>query len=250
MSSVSIYSIPGVRAIQRFGNHLTSYIPPPPNENSDSDGTPSSPRNILVVNAHPVPTSFSRSLADTFVKSSEDAGHEVKRITITDAFQSNMTRSERTLYTELLDSPEEKQRTLSREVKAHIDLLKWCDTLVFIYPTWWMNTPAALKGWFDRTMIPPSSWDFPDPQHKGAILGLVPKLNNVKQIVGITTYGATQMQVTLAGDNGRRMISNAVRHSVCPQATVLWMGLYGMDFLDDKSREQFLEEVKNLPKEL
>ena len=83
-----------------------------------------------------------------------------------------------------------------------------------------------------------------------AALGLTPKLENIEQIVGISTYGASQSIVTLAGDNGRCMISNAIRHSVCPAATVLWLSFYHLDTVSDEERAQGVEQVKQVPKEL
>jgi putative NADPH-quinone reductase len=113
-----------------------------------------------------------------------------------------------------------------------------------------MNTPASVKGFFDRTLVAGHTWKFPDAKKKGASLGLVPKLDNIERIVGISTYGASQIVVTLAGDNGRRMISNAIRHSVAPNASVLWLGLYGLDVLPPERRIEFLEQVRQLPKDL
>jgi len=258
---ISLYDIPGIRQLQKFGNHLTSYIPPPPADSSKQNSLESRRRKILVVHSHPDPNSFSSAIASTFVESAGEAGHEVKRICLTDRYSSNLSRRERGRYFESLQSPAEKEeRSLERDVRNHIHLLRWCDTLVFVYPTWWMNVPGALKGWFDRTLVPPLAWDFPAVSATedtckangagAAMLGLVPRLDNIERIVGISTYGASQVQVTLAGDNGRRMISNAVRHSICANATVSWLGLYGMDFVDEKGRRAFLDEVRRLPKNL
>jgi len=114
-----------------------------------------------------------------------------------------------------------------------------------------MNTPASLKGFLDRTLVPGLTWTFPSKDKKGvAALGLTPKLQNVEQIVGISTYGASQSIVTLAGDNGRRMISNAIRHSVCPAATVLWLSFYHLDTVSNEERAKFLDQVKEVPKDL
>jgi putative NADPH-quinone reductase len=113
-----------------------------------------------------------------------------------------------------------------------------------------MNTPASVKGFLDRTLVPALTWEFPNEKGKGASLGLVPKLENIEKIVGISTYGSSQTVVTLAGDNGRRMISNAIRHTVAPNASVLWLGLYGCDELPAERRIDFLRQVRELPKDL
>jgi len=249
-----VYNIPGVRLAQTKLNQLTSYIPPPPSDNPQ-------PRRILLVHSHPTPDSFSRAIAETFEQSAIESGHEIKRINLCDndnpskCYRPNLSRKERESYfsfignKDIMDDKTER-KMLSREVKTHLDLLRWCDTLVLVYPTWWMNTPASLKGFFDRTLVAGLTWEFPISQTLGAKLGLVPKLTNIERIVGISTYGASQAIVRVAGDNGRRMISNAIRHSVCPRATVTWMGLYGVDTMPVEGRIKFLEGVAQLPKEL
>jgi hypothetical protein len=75
-------------------------------------------------------------------------------------------------------------------------------------------------------------------------------LTNLKQIVGVSTYSSSHLKVTLAGDNGRRMISKPIRHSVAPAATVTWLGLYDCDMLAPEQYELFLKKVKQLSKEL
>ena len=60
----------------------------------------------------------------------------------------------------------ERDRGLERvapEVRGALNDLHWCDSLVLVYPTWWMNMPAMLKGFFDRTFVPgiEGAWDFP-----------------------------------------------------------------------------------------
>lgn len=246
-----IYSIPGVRLLQTKLNSLTSYCPPPPPESHE-------PRRIVVVHSHPCPDSFSKAMADTFEVSALNAGHEVERINLYDndnpakCYRPNLSKDERVSYFKNMKAAQDDQKQyLAPEVKRHVEMLQWCNTLVFIYPTWWMNTPASLKGFLDRTLVPGITWTFPSKDKKGvAALGLTPKLNNIEQIVGISTYGASQSIVTLAGDNGRRMISNAIRYSVCPNATVTWLSFYHLDTVSDAERKGFLEQVKELPKQL
>lgn len=244
-----VYSIPGVRLLQRKLNSLTSYVPPPPPESQGE------PKRIVIVHSHPSSISFSKTVADTFETSALQQGHEVKRINLndnddpTECYRPNLSRAERETYFTLIGK-DNAADYLAPDVKLHLEMLKWCNTLVFIYPTWWMNTPASLKGFFDRTLVPGLTWTFPSKDKGPASLGLTPKLTNVEQIVGISTYGASQSIVALAGDNGRRMISNAIRHSVCPDATVMWLSRYNLDTISDAERKHFLEKVKELPKEL
>jgi NAD(P)H dehydrogenase (quinone) len=249
--------IPGIRYAQSKLNQLTSYIPPPPPPTSDTK------HKILLVHAHPNPESFSAVIAQTFIDSATNAGHEVRRISLyshptdpTKCFRPNISRLERENYfyfsnSNTQDNDKKSHYELDAEVKNHINLLQWCDTLVFVYPTWWLNTPASLKGFFDRTLLPGFTWDFPSNEGSSSdispVSGLLPKLNNIKCIIGISTYGATNTLVLLGGDNGRQMISSGIRHTICPNASVLWKAMYGADTATMQKRQDFLKEVANLP---
>lgn len=235
-----------IRELQSRLNLISSYIPPPPTRDVDRY-----PRRILLVHAHPVAESFSNSIADTVENAALACGHDVRRINLcpdpdaTLCYRPNMSRRERLCYFQ-----DDVISKADSTIENHISLLKWCDTLIFVYPTWWMNTPASLKGFFDRTLLPGACWDFPRQDADSSTAGLVPLLTNIDSIVGISTYGASRSLVTLAGDNGRRMISNAIRPIMNPKCAVRWMGLYDMDFTTLDGRTSFLSSVEELVGEL
>ena len=94
-----------------------------------------------------------------------------------------------------------------------------------------------------------STWTLPINEPNGllpAATGLVPRLTNIKRILGVSTYGATYPIVTIAGDNGRRMISTAIRPLFHQECACLWKGLYEVNSTDEITRKRFLEEVKQL----
>ncbi|MEK8171985.1 NAD(P)H-dependent oxidoreductase [Streptomyces sp. M19] len=43
--------------------------------------------------------------------------------------------------------------TLSEDIRAEQDKLRWADTIVLQFPMWWFGVPAILKGWFDRVFV-------------------------------------------------------------------------------------------------
>lgn len=59
--------------------------------------------------------------------------------------------------------------------------VRWADSVVFVYPTWWFNMPAILKGYLDRSLCLGGAFDIPTtkdditamngaaaaPKHKG-----------------------------------------------------------------------------------
>jgi len=164
-----------------------------------------------------------------------------RRSLYADGYQPVLSADERRAYYDGLSSI----RGVAPEVKDALGDLRWCDSIVFVYPTWWFNLPAMLKGWLDRTMLPGpgGAWDFPPPGGKG----LVPQLENVKRMAGVSTYGASSTYALLAGDNGRNCLSTAVRHGAFgPACTCLWLGLYNMDKISAEDREEFLQRVRSV----
>ena len=80
--------------------------------------------------------------------------------------------------------------------------------LVFVYPTWWSGLPAILKGWLERVMVP--GVGVPLRRATGKVK---PGLGHVRTIVGISTYGSPRAYVRLVNDNGRRILTRALRMS-------------------------------------
>ena len=46
----------------------------------------------------------------------------------------------------------------SSEISKAVADLRWANAFVLVYPTWWFNSPASLKGYFDRVFLP-VLWD-------------------------------------------------------------------------------------------
>ena len=125
---------------------MTTQIPPPPKASDDT-----APRKVLLVHAHPNGDSFSSAIADAVESGAREGGHDVRRRSLyREKFQPSLSLAERAVY---MDAAKGAAR-LSADVKSHLTDLRWCDSIVFVYPTWWFNMPAMLKGYFDRTFVP------------------------------------------------------------------------------------------------
>lgn len=115
---------------------------------------------ILIVYAHPEPTSLNGSLKDLAVKVLKEEGHEV---IVSDLYQMKwkaaadgddfLSRgSERLSY--IQDSKDAfLTGTLTADIQEEIRKLLWSDAVVFQFPLWWFSMPAILKGWFDRVYV-------------------------------------------------------------------------------------------------
>lgn len=113
---------------------------------------------ILLVFAHPELHSLSGALRNVAVEELEAQGHEVR---VSDLYAQNWKSTVDRADFPALPAEERlvpvaasKQafagNTLTDDVEAEIDSLRWADVLILQFPLWWFSMPAILKGWVDR----------------------------------------------------------------------------------------------------
>ena len=147
-------------------------------------------------------------------------------------FRAAMSLDERRAYD--TDRP-----VLDPQVGDHAERLQRADLLVFVYPTWWSGLPAILKGWLERVLVPGIGFSFDERSGK-----VRPGLRQVRQIVGISTYGSPHTYVRLVNDNGRRILTRGLRMACGWRARTKWLALYAMDTTTDAERTGFLAEIE------
>ena len=210
-------------------------------------------RKVLVIQCHPRSDSFSKAISDNVIEGLNAAGHDVRTKRLYSyqpnngssvvAFPATLSSQELESYMSTNDLTDDFP--CSKEVQDAINDLKWCNALVFIYPTWWSNFPALLKGYFDRVLLPGVAFRVPpravDPT--GTIL--IPGLTNIKKIGVVSTYGARKHVVYYTGDLGRRFLSRGFRSLCHEECTLLWHGLYNITNTDEIDRSAFLLSIKS-----
>ena len=187
----------------------------------------------LIVHANPDPNAFSAALRDQALASLASSGHDVRLIDLYGlGFNPNFSADEHRDYLEIGTAHPDPL------VRAHIDLLRWAEGLVFVYPTWWTSLPAILKGWLDRTFLPNVAFTLDSKTQK-----VTPALSNIRRLVGITTTGSPSWRVRILGDGGRTTIGRTVR-LVCNRRTkVDWHVLGSIHTRSAGERAQFLSDV-------
>jgi len=102
--------------------------------------------HVLVLFAHPRRRSFTGEVADAFCQGLREAGHSLE---FADLYQEG--------FNPLLDAGQfdletamDPHRPRPAEVQAEQARLDRAQGLACIYPFWWSDLPAILKGWFDR----------------------------------------------------------------------------------------------------
>lgn len=186
----------------------------------------------LVVYCHPRPDSFNAAVRDVVVTKLQAAGAEVRVSDLyAKGFQPVLTAPEWHGY---LDCP-----TNTTCVASDVADLRWCDTLIFVYPTWWYGLPAMLKGWLDRVMLPDVAFHMPDAQNRT----IRPGLRHITRLGIFTTCGASRWLTALIGAPGKRTLMRGVGYLCKPGKRVAFAAHYLMDSSTSESRARHLARV-------
>ncbi len=191
----------------------------------------------LVIYGHPNPASLNAAIKDRVVETLRAGGHEV---------------SVRDLYKEGFDpvlAAEDFQQM--RQGKARADVaqeqaaIRAADLVVFVFPIWWFNLPAVLKGYVDRVL----SYGFAyaaDPTTK-QIVGLLKD----KKAVLINTTGGPEVHYEQGGM--RAVLTKTVDEGIfafCGMKVVLHQYLYGVVGRSREDLGRELDAVAALVKKL
>lgn len=99
-------------------------------------------KKILVILGHPSAKSFNKTIFKRYIDSSLALGNQVRSLELGKLDFDVISRN-----------PQDHGDKLESDlIKAQKDIL-WSEHLVFIYPIWWGNVPALLKGFIDRVFI-------------------------------------------------------------------------------------------------
>ncbi len=189
--------------------------------------------HAVVVVAHPKHDSFTHAVAGAARDGLIAGGHTVTTLDLYAAgFSAAMSAEERLAY-------HSGQPIIDDLVRRHADAVLGADALVFVYPTWWSSMPAMLKGWLERVMVEGVSFRF-DDRHR-----VRPALGSIRRIVGISTYGSPRLYVRAINDNGRRILTRALRLSTGWRTRTTWRARYKMDSTTPAKRQAFLGKVRS-----
>lgn len=104
--------------------------------------------HVYIVFAHPSRDSFNQDVLDTFIQGLTEAGHTYE---VGDLYRMN--------FQPLMDEGQYHREVgldplapVPEDVAAEQQKIDRADGLAFIYPVWWSDCPAILKGWFDRVL--------------------------------------------------------------------------------------------------
>lgn len=186
----------------------------------------------LVVYCHPKADSYTAAVRDRVADVLREAGVPIRVIDLYgEDFEPVMSAEE-------LDAYEDTGRNTA-PVRVHAEAVGWCDTLIFVYPTWWYGLPARLKGWLDRVLLPGVA--FAMPAADGG--NIRPGLTHVTTMAVFTTCGASRWLTAMIGAPGRRTLLRGVRALCAPRCRTFHAAHYSMDSATPASRAAHLDRV-------
>lgn len=186
----------------------------------------------LIIFAHPNPKSYNGAVLETV----KNALNEVKAdYKVKDLYAMN--------WNPLLSTEDMKQiysGQVPPDIAAEQEAVRQADTIVFIYPIWWFEQPAILKGWIDRVFTHGFAY-------RQADQGMIEGLLKGKTAICLTTSGANEQNMR---ENG---ILDAIKTCMlngtlkfCGFEQVDYLNLYEVPNATDEKRKQMLLEVSKL----
>ena len=186
----------------------------------------------LVIYCHPREDSFTAAVRNKIIERLQGKGAEVR---VNDlyarGFDPILCEDQHRGYLQCPDNTE--------VVAQDVDDLRWCDTLIFVYPTWWYGLPAMLKGWLDRVFLPDVAFMMPSADESA----IRPGLHHVNRLGVFTTCGASRWLTMLVGSPGRRTLTRGVGFLCAPRKKSVFAAHYLMDAATRPALERHLQKV-------
>jgi NAD(P)H dehydrogenase (quinone) len=128
---------------------------------------------------------------------------------------------------------------IEQRVQAHVDALKWCEHIVFVFPIWFYGPPAMLKGWLERVWLPGVA--FLPPPNKGATA--VPGLRHIRYLTVITHGGSPWWWLKVMGDPAKKLFTRGLRAIMAKNCTTTWLQLHNMNNVSRADCAAFITQV-------
>ena len=187
---------------------------------------------VLIVYAHPHAASFTSAVKDVVEDKARQTGAEVRVIDLyADCFDPVLNEDDFTTY--------QDQTCNQDKVRFQCEAVVWCDTLIFVYPTWWYGLPAILKGWLDRVLLPGVAFEMPTAEGDA----IKPGLTHIKRLGVFTTCGASRWLTLFIGAPGKRTLFRGVGLICAKPLKKAFAAHYLMDSSTDTSRKNHLDRV-------
>lgn len=143
--------------------------------------------HTTIIFAHPWHGSFNKAILDTVTRELERRKKDYRVIDLNkDGFNPVIQEAELAIYS--------KGQAVDPLVVKYQGMLDETDELIFIFPIWWFNIPAILKGFFDKVMLK-------DFAYSETSIGLKGKLSHITRTTIFSTSEFPTIYINLVKGN-------------------------------------------------
>lgn len=186
------------------------------------------PKKIFILVGNPNNASHSVALADSYAEGARAAGHEVRVTKIADMqFDPILHKG----YTAIQE--------LEPDLKKFQEDVRWCDVFVTVFPIWWSDVPAVLKGLVDRVWLPGFAYNF---RKDG--LGWIRRLKGKRARIITTSDSHPAILWVLFGGNINSYVRGVLRFSGFAPVRKSWFS--GMKKISPERWNSILKKVNRL----
>lgn len=190
--------------------------------------------NYLVIYAHPDPHSFNHAILETVT---EELGGSENSYSVRDLYSNSFDPVLK--VTDLQNIRRNKQ---AKDIEEEQELIRNADVLIFIFPVWWFNMPAILKGYIDRVFAEGFAFQL----NANGVSGL---LRGKKAILFNTTGGGRKNYEEFGfAEAFRKCICNGI-FNFCGFDQVVQNFLYAVPAGTENERAEMLQRVRQIMKE-
>lgn len=179
--------------------------------------------------ANPDNESFTAALAKAYADGARAAGHEVRLTNIGDM-----------KFDPILHKGYKVIQAYEPDLVKFQEDVRWSNHFVTVFPIWWSDVPALLKGLIDRAWMPGFAFNF----RKGLIPGWYRRLKGRSARVIATSDTHPCLLWILFGGNINSYVRGVLRFSGFAPLRKSWFS--GMRQMGDAGRLKILRKVERL----
>jgi putative NADPH-quinone reductase len=183
-----------------------------------------------IIFGHPNRDSFNGAVLDVLISGLSAAGEKYNLIDLyADKFNPAMELSDLRVYS--------NGETSDPLAKKYIAMLSASDSLAFIFPVWWSDAPAIVKGFLDKVFLPGFAFT-------PGKTGLDGRLSYIKRVDVFTTSSSPKWYLRLkCGNPFKKIFLNTVMKSVGIGKGAWWHCCVDREG-DGEDRKDYLKSIE------
>ena len=183
----------------------------------------------VIIYAHPYEGSFNHAILEQVENQLIDKNEDFDLIDLyNDNFNPAYTVEELGLFRE--------GKTTDSLVQKYQQILKNAEGVIFIFPIWWNDIPAIVKGFIDKNMKKKFAYNV-------GKTGVIGKLTNIKKTTILTTSTSPTWYLRLFCGNAIKSVFINTTLKQLGFKNIKWKNMGNIDNSTLKQREKFLKAI-------